>query len=54
MRTSLIADHLNVERNRFYWFTLPDMLTGLGFSAIAAGRQIAWHLVFSPTWSHAF
>ena len=50
MRRSLISDHLNVARNRFYWFTLPELLESLGFSPIEAGRQIAWGLVFSPNW----
>jgi hypothetical protein len=50
MRHSLIADHLNVARDRYYWLILPDMLQALGFSAMEAGRQIAWYLVFSPTW----
>jgi len=52
MQHSLIADHLNVSRNRFYWFILPETLEKLGFSPLEAGKAIAWYLVSTPSWSY--
>ena len=52
MKRSLIADHLNLARDRFYWAILPELLERLGFSTFEAGRQIAWGVVYSPTWCY--